>query len=83
MFIFINALNSLSIEHYSLFIPTGIFKDVFPCMASDLLHIVNTSLHSGVFPQALKTAVIKPLLKKNNLDASVMNQANIKPAISM
>ena len=31
-------------------------------MASDLLHIVNKSLHSGVFPQALKTAVIKPLL---------------------
>ena len=45
-------------------------------MASDLLHIVNTSLHS-IFPQALKTAVIKPLLKKNNLDASVMN--NYRP----
>ena len=46
-------------------------------MASDLLHIVNKSLHSGVFPQALKTAVIKQLLKNNNLDASVMN--NYRP----
>ncbi|KAI4800683.1 hypothetical protein KUCAC02_009526 [Chaenocephalus aceratus] len=58
-------------------IPTGFFKDVLPCMASELLHIVNKSLHSGIFPQALKTAVIKPLLKKNNLDASVMN--NYRP----
>ena len=46
-------------------------------MASDLLQIVNTSLLSGVFPQALKTAVIKPLLKKNNLDTSLMS--NYRP----
>jgi len=58
-------------------IPTGFFKNVFHCMATDLLHIVNKSLHSGIFPQALKTAVIIPLLKKNNLDASVMN--NYRP----
>lgn len=58
-------------------LPTGFFKHVSNCMASDLLQIVNTSILSGVFPQALKTAVIKPLLKKKNLDMSVMN--NYRP----
>uniref|UniRef100_A0A8D3DAW3 Reverse transcriptase domain-containing protein n=1 Tax=Scophthalmus maximus TaxID=52904 RepID=A0A8D3DAW3_SCOMX len=53
-------------------LPTGFFKNVSNCMASHLLQIVNTSLLSGVFPQALKTAVIK-----NNLDTSLMN--NYRP----
>ena len=35
------------------------------------------SLSSGVFPQTLKTAVIKPLLKKNNLEKTSMN--NYRP----
>lgn len=35
------------------------------------------SLQAGIFPQALKTAVIKPLLKKNNLHTSLMD--NYRP----
>ena len=58
-------------------LPTSFFKDVFNCIASDILQIVNCSLQSGLFPMALKTAVIKPLLKKPNLDASVIN--NYRP----
>ena len=58
-------------------LPTDFFKSVSECMASDLLQIVNTSLLSGVFPQSLKTAVIKPLLKKNNLDTSQLS--NYRP----
>ena len=46
-------------------------------MTPDLLEIVNMSLLSGVFPQAMKTAVVKPLMKKKNLDTSVMD--NYKP----
>ena len=58
-------------------LPAGFFKKVSDCMIPDLLQIVNTSLLSGVFPQAIKTEVIKPLLKKRNLDTSVMN--NYRP----
>lgn len=47
-------------------LPTGFFKHVSNCMASDLLQIVNTSILSG--------ATIK---KKKNLDKSVMN--NYRP----
>ena len=46
-------------------------------MIPDLLQIVNTSLLSDVFPQTIKTAVIKPLLKRRNLDTPVMN--NYRP----
>uniref|UniRef100_A0A8C7YG36 Reverse transcriptase domain-containing protein n=1 Tax=Oryzias sinensis TaxID=183150 RepID=A0A8C7YG36_9TELE len=35
------------------------------------------SLQSGIFPEALKTAVIKPLLKKSGLDPIVLN--NYRP----
>ena len=33
--------------------------------------------YTGTFPNSLKTAVVKPLLKKNNLDASTLN--NYRP----
>lgn len=39
----------------------------------DLVHIVNGSLLSGIFPASLKTAVVRPLLKQRNLDASILN----------
>ena len=39
--------------------------------------MVNCSISSGIFPQGLKTVVIKPLLKKSTLDSSVLN--NYKP----
>lgn len=40
-------------------LPTGFSKNVFDCMASDLLQIVNTSLVSSYFPQACKNAAFK------------------------
>ncbi|XP_072247605.1 uncharacterized protein [Leuresthes tenuis] len=58
-------------------LPTGFFKGVSKTLESDLLLIVNLSLTSGVFPEPLKTAVIKPLLKKDNLDKTQMN--NYRP----
>ena len=55
----------------------GFLKKVSDCMIPDLLQIDNMSLLSGVFPQAMKTAVIKPLLKTENLDTFVMK--NYRP----
>ncbi len=43
------------------------FSSVLNCLEADLL-VVNTSLLSGTFQNSLKTAVVKPLLKKRNLD---------------
>ncbi len=44
-------------------LPTSFFKSVLNCLEADLLEVVNTSLLSGTFPNSLKTAVVKPLLK--------------------
>ncbi len=47
------------------------------CLEADLLEVVNTSLLSWGFSISLKTAVVKPLLKKRNLDNTVLS--NYRP----
>ncbi|XP_073804016.1 uncharacterized protein isoform X1 [Danio rerio] len=58
-------------------LPTSFFKTVFTCLEMDLLKVVNASLLSGIFPTSLKTAVVKPLLKKSNLDNTLLS--NYRP----
>ncbi len=58
-------------------LPTSLFKSVLNCLEADLLEVVNTSLLSGTFPNSLKTAVVKPLLKKHNLDNTMLS--NYRP----
>ncbi len=55
-------------------LPTTFFKSVTNCLEADLLEVVNTSLLSGTFPNSLKTAVFKPLLKKRNLDNTMLSK---------
>uniref|UniRef100_A0A673IYN1 Reverse transcriptase domain-containing protein n=1 Tax=Sinocyclocheilus rhinocerous TaxID=307959 RepID=A0A673IYN1_9TELE len=58
-------------------LPTYFFKRVLNCLEADLLEVVNASLLSGTFPDSLKTAVVKPLLKKSNLDNTILS--NYRP----
>ncbi len=58
-------------------LPTSFFKSVLNCLEADLLEVVNTSLLSGTFPNSLKTEVVKPLLKKRNLDNTTLS--NYRP----
>uniref|UniRef100_A0A8C4XGX7 Reverse transcriptase domain-containing protein n=1 Tax=Erpetoichthys calabaricus TaxID=27687 RepID=A0A8C4XGX7_ERPCA len=58
-------------------IPTNFFKEVSGVLIDNVLDTVNSSLDTGVFPDCLKTAVVKPLLKKNNLDPSALE--NFRP----
>ncbi len=58
-------------------LPTSFFKSVLNCLEADLLEVVNTSLLSGTFPNSLKTAVVKPLLKKSNFDNTILS--NYRP----
>ena len=57
--------------------PASFLKGNFNGLAEELLQIVNCSLRTGFFPESLKTAVIKPLLKKRNLDPLKLN--NYRP----
>merc|ERR1711984_53191 len=47
------------------------------CMEDDVLALITQSLSSGTFPQELKTALVKPLLKKPNLDPLILQ--NYRP----
>lgn len=54
---------------------------MFNYLETDLLEVVNTSVLSGTFPNALKTAVVKPLLKKSNLDNTILS--NYRPLFNL
>ena len=58
-------------------IPTKLFKGAFPLFSETILNILNTSLEIGYVPQFFKYAVVKPLLKKPNLDADTLS--NYRP----
>ena len=49
-------------------IPTKLLKVLLPVLGPPMLNIINDSLSTGCVPNSLKVAVIKPLLKKPNLD---------------
>ena len=51
-------------------IPSKLLKEVLPVIINPLLTIANSSLSLGHVPKAFKLAVIKPLIKKPNLDAA-------------
>ena len=49
-------------------IPTTLLKNILPSVLPVLTVLVNGSMQTGVFPEDLKQALVKPLLKKDNLD---------------
>lgn len=60
-------------------VPTKFLKNVFNSLSSFVLTIKNISLETGTFPDTHKTAVVKPLLKKPNLDSGL--RCNYRPLI--
>ena len=62
-------------------IPTSLLKSFYEFFEEQILNVVNYSLQTGVFPTAYKTAVVKPLLKKSNLDPNILN--NYRPVSNL
>ncbi|PIK49456.1 hypothetical protein BSL78_13649 [Apostichopus japonicus] len=58
-------------------LPTTLVKNCKEVTVSILTRIINSSLVSGIFPRSLKLAVIRPLLKKANMDENVLK--NYRP----
>ncbi|CDQ63239.1 unnamed protein product [Oncorhynchus mykiss] len=60
-------------------IPTTFFKTVFNCISEEVHAIVNQviNMFRDTFPNALKTVMVKPLLKESNLESSALN--NFQP----
>jgi hypothetical protein len=51
-------------------IPTDLFVECLDVLMPSIVNIVNVSLRTGVVPTLYKTAVVKPLIKKPNLDCN-------------
>ena len=58
-------------------IPTTLIKSNLSVISPLITQIINHSLNSGHVPPSLKTAIIKPLLKKPNLDSDCLS--NYRP----
>ena len=48
-------------------IPTTLLKNILPSVLPVLTVLVNGSMQTGMFPEDLKQALVKPLLKKANM----------------
>ena len=55
-------------------IPSPLFHDCLDELVPVITDIINTSLISGVVPQCFKHALVKPLLKKSNLDPELLKK---------
>uniref|UniRef100_A0A4W5KMC5 Reverse transcriptase domain-containing protein n=1 Tax=Hucho hucho TaxID=62062 RepID=A0A4W5KMC5_9TELE len=62
-------------------IPTKLMKELLPVLGPPMLNIINSSLSTGCVPNSLNVAVIKPLLKKPNLDPE--NIKNYQPILNL
>lgn len=62
-------------------IPTWVLKECCTEIAPVILDIVNSSLNSGVVPCCLKKAIVRPLIKKTNLDKN--NFKNFRPVSNL
>uniref|UniRef100_A0A670HUI6 Reverse transcriptase domain-containing protein n=1 Tax=Podarcis muralis TaxID=64176 RepID=A0A670HUI6_PODMU len=61
--------------------PSWLIKASREGLGDGLRGVVNASLREGAFPDPLKEAVIKPLLKKTSLDAATM--VNYRPVSNL
>ena len=67
-------IDSMSDKFCSLdCVPTWLLKKCLPELSPLLNYIINTSLTSGSFPTHLKSAILMPTLKSNDLDRDTLS----------
>ena len=74
----LKIINSASAKSCELDpIPTTLLYENLDILLPTITNIINTSLTTGIVPPDLKTAIIKPLLKKPSLDKNLLK--NYRP----
>ena len=74
----LKIINSASAKSCELDpIPTTLLYENLDILLPTITNIINTSLTSGIVPRDLKTAVVKPLLKKPSPDINLLK--NYRP----
>ena len=61
-------------------IPTALLREIFPDIKPLLIAVVNKSLQTGIFLDDLKETLVKPWLKKINLD---LTEKNYRPVLNL
>ena len=62
-------------------IPTSLLLECLDVILPTLTHIIDTSILSGQFPTNMKTAIVKPLLRKCSLDIDKLK--NYRPVSNL
>ena len=62
-------------------IPTTLFLECLDQLLPTVTSLVNESLSTGVFPTPCKAAIVRPLLKKQNLDQNILK--NFRPVSNL
>ena len=62
-------------------LPTNLVKQSVDSLAPFLTHLFNVSLSTGVVPSQFKSAIIRPLLKKPELDHNILK--NYRPVSNL
>ena len=62
-------------------IPTVLLKQCTDVIAPTIAHITNVSLMSGEFPKTCKSAIVRPLMKKCELDSNLLK--NYRPVSNL
>ena len=76
------TIKAMGTKHCALDpLPTSFVTKLFGELLPVLSKIVNDSLLTGVFPDALKTAIIRPTIKKADLDED--NLGNYRPVSNL
>lgn len=70
----VNKLESSKAPGFDEITPI-VIKNIISSIENVLVHLINLSLNSGVFPDVLKKAILKPLYKKNEKT----NPTNYRP----
>ena len=78
VFKIINSTSAKSCERDP--IPTMLLYENRDILLPTIMNIINTSLTTGIIPRDLKTAVVKPLLKKPSLDKYLLK--NYRPFLT-
>ena len=62
-------------------LPTWLLKECIAELVPTITDIVNMSLRDSLMPKSLKTALIRPLLKKTGLDSDILK--NYRPVFNI
>ena len=78
----LKTIKSMSLKTCELDpLPASLYSEGLPQLLPFITDIINTSIQTGLVPDSFKTAIVRPLLKKHNLDPNDLK--NYRPVSNL